>query len=265
MKYILLLLCIALTPFDLTGQSRESEALPSVIFDDYTIISSANGWAKNRNTGKWVKNLNQVSDRQHEMRLSLLAMNFDSLMFNSLVITNDTIHILFINKIGGKYRYPSIKEGWYEQKIITFIAFDQTGIDKMKNLLTLPEEKVHLLEAIFAGEVRSNVVLEHSEREVLMSIQKAYTEYKTTEGANQSAWAKKSKREKKDYDSYAAFRMEKRKLKYLDFPISSQVVEGAHVLRFGVSCVGRYGKKDALQERYFEVPTSDWSSLMKNM
>lgn len=248
--------------FNLHSQSREDTTLPEFQLTNINTLLFADGWALNKQKGEWVKNTNIAYDMELDSRPSNIAMNFDSIYFDLLIVDGDSLFIMFINKIGGQYKYRSIREGWYAQQILKYIVFNRKGIDRINYIINNPSEEIHFIKAMYTGELR-DIARSHKNRAVITQIEAEYNTYKSEKTESLQKWGKLSKSSKKRFDnSYQKYWENTHPLEYLDFPFTSQKINGLHIVRFDIGCTGKYGIDSALKERYFESPASSWVDLI---
>ena len=80
-------------------------------------LTSAIGWEKNTQTGKWIENKNVISENiPSSSWISHIPQNFKWLQIAKVTKNENDYYIFIYEKKAGIYRYPSIQEGWVSDK-----------------------------------------------------------------------------------------------------------------------------------------------------
>ena len=139
-KNLLILIAISAT-FSLSAQERENRTRQGFSGESEK-MSKATGWAYNNLEGVWIDYQNIVSDNSYKNYPSLKGGDyhksnskhtFESLQFKKYVFSGKSYYVLFIDKICGAYRYPSIHEDWEEYSNLEAYVFDSIGFNNFKN------------------------------------------------------------------------------------------------------------------------------------
>ena len=226
---IITTLLIALTIFDIHGQSRVDRE--NVEFDSKSEkLIEATGWEQNRITGEWIENQNVIADRNITPKARSASQKFNWLQFATLTFEGVQYYLLVYEKPTGSYRYPNIREGWISFENVYFFAFTPEQYGQMVNSINL-----------MSGEtinIKSNLISDISDMQIY--------------GAEEY--------EEEDLLAHITYRLNKPLSYEKCFRLNSQVVDGSEVIRFRLpeDCI----TEDKLQTAYFEVLLEDFASIL---
>ncbi len=60
--------------------------------------------------------------------------NFVNYELRKLTVKDSTYYILLKTYNAGRYKYPTLKEDWYNEKIVNMLLFSVSEIDKLKSI-----------------------------------------------------------------------------------------------------------------------------------
>jgi len=113
------LICLTLAlffAFNLNAQSRENTA--KFLFSSKSKkLIQAEGWAQNKETGKWIKNKNVIDDKiVPSYWISHISQNFKWIQFATIINGGKTFYVLLNECVSGEFRYPNIQKDWESDK-----------------------------------------------------------------------------------------------------------------------------------------------------
>ena len=113
-------------------------------------LDKVTGWYYNDQKGEWVdydgiiflEKIKPVdaNDKQEMLRARSIQ-NYESLTFKTVLINATTYYILIIELWDGKYKYPSIREGYYYWLDTYAYIFTENDFNKLKQINGLIELK----------------------------------------------------------------------------------------------------------------------------
>ncbi len=156
MKKILLLILCFNTISNIQSQERVDKKKEIFSEQKSDTLKNATGWKFNNLTSEWVENKNVIYTRnssksQNDIDMGLAifskSQNFINLKFKTLNVDNEKYYILLVKKWTGAYKYPSIREDWYEIEEINAYGFSEEEYNLLKNHLesnTVSNKKIEL-------------------------------------------------------------------------------------------------------------------------
>lgn len=114
-------------------------------------LEKATGWAYNSTLGEWIDYENVISaskvykdkykSLQGSYMMSQTDQNFLKVQTRTVSYKGTTYYVLIVEKWGGRYEYPSIKEDWYEFKETIGYIYSKEEYQKLLNIESLVELK----------------------------------------------------------------------------------------------------------------------------
>lgn len=224
-----------------------------------TKLIKADGYSKNLELGKWIKNKNIINDKPANSNIekSFMVQNFDYMQLSKLEYDNNEYFVLLTEKDNGYFKYPTIYRDWISFKETTFLILTKEEIKEISEYISSPKDYPFIVKKgpKVADEINNklkNLGGEYSyTKEVLMSR------------------ISKSIKNINDLSSKVQY-------SYFSFPLFSTLENNKHVIRFKVpfynfvkSNYNSPGKdlfsirieSDSLEYDYFEVPAEEFKKL----
>ncbi len=255
------MILLVFIPILCLAQSREVKSTLEFKIKNRKYLKNADGWSLNKETREWVKNENFIYHEKLDFIPSFIYNNIDSIWFDKIVYKNDTLFGMFAYKTTGYYKYPSIQEDWITVNELRYTLFLKEDYKVLNKVFSQHSEEVFLIPTFFSGKITDKFD-ELTERRLLIEIEENLDKDlpKLTEIRNNWETTKSiRKKYKNDYGKY--FEDESYLLSIYYFPITNQVVDEKEVVRFEY-LTGKYSMEDVLKERYFEVPSKQFSQLL---
>lgn len=123
------------------GQDRTNKSLPKINSLIKGQLSKATGWTLNPE-GQWISRQNRIPVFLENEFKSLIDYerdglgidNFMSYQLRDMQIGDKTFSILIKKYKDGEFKYPSIKEGWFNYTRLVYYVFEPTELEKLKNV-----------------------------------------------------------------------------------------------------------------------------------
>mgnify|MGYP006153576469 FL=1 len=142
-KRITLIMTIIITicVMNVNAQSRTNKTMLE-FKSESPKLKSAIGWQKNEKTGKWIENKNVIDDRKvSSYGVSHISQNFKWLQFSTITQNGKDYYVFLYERLGGKYKYPSIYEDWEADKRTYFFVLSTEQYEKIKTQIDLKTGK----------------------------------------------------------------------------------------------------------------------------
>jgi len=231
-KALLISISIFLT-VNTFAQSRENKV--NLTFESKSEkLTSAIGWKINKETGKWVDNKNVIEDRTSPSYwVSYVAQNFKWIQFSTIKHNGTELYVLLYERLGGEYKYPSIREDWEPNTQTHFLVIDLTEYKKLQNAINDKGAK--------DIKITSKISSSMSDRYKILGGEHLYNE--------ENLLAK------------ITIALEKKGYSETCFMINSQKVDGVDVVRFRLpeSC---YSAEKDMKEGYFEAKFEEFTKIL---
>jgi hypothetical protein len=230
---ILTAVLITATIFNGKAQSRENKA--TVEFSTQSEkLTKATGWEQNKKTGKWIENKNVIDDRDcPSYWISHVSQNFQWLQFRTINQNEKKYYVFLYERLGGVYKYPSIREDWEADKRTYFFILTAEQYAEIINKIDLKTGENIKLTSKMTGFI--------SDRYKILGGEHLYNE--------ENLLAKiTSTIEKPSYSESC-------------FVLNSQTTDGKDILRFRLpeSC---YFAEKYLKTAYFETDISGFKTII---
>lgn len=96
-------------------------------------IKKAVGWKFNKETGKWVDNLNYIDNQKDKtFWISHLPQNFKWIQIRTIEKEGELLYVFMYEKQSGKYKYPSIRKGWEKELKTSFFIITKEDYELLK-------------------------------------------------------------------------------------------------------------------------------------
>ncbi|UPT66338.1 MAG: hypothetical protein M0D57_17985 [Sphingobacteriales bacterium JAD_PAG50586_3] len=97
-------------------------------------ITTAKGWYQNPQTKTWVENQNvcYFEASPTAFATSLTEQNFKTIEMATCKHANKRWYVLIVEKAGGEYKYPALKEQWQPDNRKYWFAIDSTQYVSLK-------------------------------------------------------------------------------------------------------------------------------------
>lgn len=138
---VTLVVCVIAT----FGFSQDRVNREKVSFDKQSeVLTKATGWAYNETLGEWIDYQNVISSSKDfkttfktlcgSSYMMSMHSNFNTIQAKTINYEGEQYICLIVNKWSGQYRYPNIREDWYEYKIDDYIVLSKEEYKKLFNL-----------------------------------------------------------------------------------------------------------------------------------
>lgn len=197
-------------------------------------LTTAVGWEKNKETGKWIDNKNVIKDRTcTAYGVSYVLQNFKWIQFSTIKHNGVELYVLLNERQGGEYKYPNIRENWEPNTQTHFLVFDSTDYKKLQDAINSKEAVDIKISSKISGVM--------SDRYIILKGEYLYNEENLLAKITNAI-------EKKGYSETC-------------FVINSQKVDGVDVIRFRLpeSC---NSNENNTQEAYFEVKLEEFTKIL---
>jgi hypothetical protein len=234
MKKVVLLAMIVICGFmNINAQSRTNETMLEFKSKSQK-LSSAIGWQKNEKTGKWIENKNVIDDRKvSSYGVSHISQNFKWLQFSTITQNGKDYYVFLYERLGGKYKYPSIYEDWEADKRTYFFVLSTEQYEKIKTQIDLKTGK--------NIKITSKITDFISDRYKILGGEHLYNEANLLAKITNTI-------EKPSYSESC-------------FILNSQTTDGVNLLRFRLPerC---YSVEKDMETKYFEVKISEFKAIL---
>jgi len=132
--------------FCVISYSQERVNRKKLMFDSTSSkITSSTGWSYNTTLGEWVDYQNLMCPEKswknfegEKYLMSQFYQNFISIHTKTLDFNGTQYYAVLVEKWSGQYKYPSIKEDWYEYKIVVCYLFSTAEFLKLRDFIYSP-------------------------------------------------------------------------------------------------------------------------------
>ena len=230
-----LIFCFSFTT--LSAQERTNKQ--PIKFDNKSKkLTNAVGWRLNDENGIWVSNKNVIDKNIcPPFWVSRIYQNFNWLQFATIFIGSQKYYILLLEKLGGAYKYPNIKQDWETNHEIHFFVIDTNDYVNLKNNIYLKSGNNFTITSRKHGYI--------TDRYEILGSEHLYIEENLLVKIANS--------------------FEKSTFREFCFVVNSQIVKENEVVRFIIpeSCVYlQLSENGILQSSYFEVDLVDIKSIL---
>lgn len=137
MKNLICLTLILFFSFNLNAQSRENTAKFHFNLKSKKLIQ-AEGWAQNKETGKWIKNKNVINDSDvPSYWISHISQNFKWIQFATIMNGGKTLYVFLYECVGGEYKYKNIQEDWEADKRTYYFVLSSEQYEDLKKQIDI--------------------------------------------------------------------------------------------------------------------------------
>lgn len=256
MKYLILIFILVSNLA--AASSRQDDTALNFTRTSVKLIK-ADGYSKNLELGKWIKNKNLINDKPANSIIEkpFMVQNFDYIQLSKLEYDNNEYFILLTEKDNGYFEYPSIYRGWISFKETTFLILTKDEIKEINEYISSPKDYPFIIK-------KSPKIAD----EINNKFKKLGGEYSYTKEVLMSRISKSIKNIN-DPSSKVQY-------SYFSFPLFSTLENNKHVIRFKVpfynfekSNYNSIGKDlfsirigtDSLEYDYFEVPVEEFKKI----
>lgn len=135
MKRALLIMVVLFILCGNANAFERQEAILPIISEPLSRLETATGWMKAPGD-RWISRENRIPEYlsaeydilQDYQDHSLGVDNFQLLEFREVTIEKKTYYLLLVHKMGGSYRYPTIKEDWYYNHQVRGYIFEKADL-----------------------------------------------------------------------------------------------------------------------------------------
>jgi hypothetical protein len=132
---VLCLLIAAVSTFNVFSQSRQDSPIAKWVIRSPK-MTTANGYAFNPNTGKWITNKNAIYPNPVlPMIKSHVEQNFIWIQTAKITTGLETYIVLLVEKSSGRYKYPTSEVGWQQENRTYWYQFDSTQYANLNALV----------------------------------------------------------------------------------------------------------------------------------
>lgn len=137
-----LLICMMICTLGLIAHGQERVNREKIHFTRQSdVLLNATGWAYNETLGEWIDYKNLISsDKDYKTKYKSLCespymksrcSNFNSIQVKSIVYNGEEYVCLIVNAWRGAWKYPAIREDWYEYKVDIFYFLSKKEYSKL--------------------------------------------------------------------------------------------------------------------------------------
>lgn len=146
-----LLICMVICSFGLIAHGQERVNREKVHFTHQSeVLLNATGWAYNETLGEWIDYKNLISDdKDYKTKYKSLCespymksrcSNFNSIQVKTFTYNGAEYVCLIVNAWRGAWKYPAIREDWYEYKVDIYYFLSKKEYDKLFALSSIITE-----------------------------------------------------------------------------------------------------------------------------
>lgn len=218
---------------NVNAQSRTSKAMLE-FKSESSKLTSAKGWGKNEKTGKWIENKNVIDDQEVKSYwVSHISQNFKWLQFSKLTHNGTDYHVFLYERLGGEYKYKSIREDWEADTRTYFFILTTEQYEKIKTQVELKSGENIKLTSKMTGFI--------SDRYKILRGEHLYNQENLLAKITNTI-------EKPSYSESC-------------FVLNSQITDGINILRFRLP-EGCSSAEKNMETKYFEVKLSEFKTML---
>lgn len=230
---LIMTIIITISVMNVNAQSRTNKTIIE-FKSESSKLTSATGWGKNEKTGKWIENKNVIDDQEVKSYwVSHLSQNFKWLQFSTLTHNGTDYHVFLYERLGGEYKYKSIREDWEADKRTYFFILTTEQYENIKTQIELKSGENIKLTSKMTGYI--------SDRFKILGGEHLYNQENLLAKITNTI-------EKPSYSESC-------------FVLNSQTADGVNILRFRLpeSC---YSAEKNIETKYFEVKLSEFKTML---